>query len=73
VLDPKDILTKEQLQPLLGYPADSRKVYELIRETKNSERPFPYMKLGGKLLRFSWKAVSEWLEASANPAPKCKA
>jgi hypothetical protein len=64
-LKPEDILTPEQLAERLQV-----KTSWIFEQTRNrakvrNTRPLPCIRLG-KYIRFSWIAVSEWLQNSEN-------
>jgi excisionase family DNA binding protein len=61
-LRPEDLLTPEELAERLKVPKSW--VFEQTRERAKirNKVPLPCIRLG-KYLRFSWQAVSEWLQA----------
>lgn len=62
-IDPSHILTKEQLAERLK--VSPRVVYGLTRT--RSRNPIPFFRIG-KVLRFNWLSVSEWLERQQQAA-----
>ena len=63
VLDPADLLTPQQLADRLQ--VSKTWVFDQTRERSKvrNAHPLPVIRLG-KYLRFSWRAVSEWLLTS---------
>ena len=65
LLRPEDLLTPEELAERLKVPKSW--VFEQTRERAKvrNKAPLPCIRLG-KYLRFSWLAVSEWLQSTEN-------
>ncbi len=59
-IDPGDLLTPEELAQRLKVPKSW--IFEQTRERSKvrNARPLPVIRMG-KYLRFSWRAVSDWL------------
>jgi predicted DNA-binding transcriptional regulator AlpA len=55
-----DLVTVEELSDLLK--VKPRQIYALVSESKYSDDGIPYQKLGKKFLRFSRRAVLEWIQ-----------
>jgi len=55
------ILTIEQVAERLQMKVST--VRELMR--KRNARPLPALKCGGKLLRFRWSRIEQWLDGGA--------
>jgi predicted DNA-binding transcriptional regulator AlpA len=64
-----DLLTPEELEARLKVRRGW--VYEKMRQRPRAKNPIPVIKLG-RLLRFSWTAVSAWLSAQELPARKVR-
>lgn len=62
MLDPADVLTVAELAARLK--VQKTWVYEKLRLGRHKPNPLPAMKIG-KYLRFSWPAVSAWLESTS--------
>jgi len=65
ILNPSDLLTPEELATRLK--VSKSWVFEQTRNRAKvrSARPLPCIRMG-KYIRFSWPAVSEWLQTSEN-------
>jgi len=61
VIEPGDLLTPQQLADRLLVPKSW--VFEQTRRRAKirSKNPLPCIRLSKKVVRFSWRAVSEWL------------
>jgi hypothetical protein len=55
-----DLVTLEELADLLK--VKPRQIYALVNESKYSDDGIPYQKVGKKCLRFSRRAVLEWMQ-----------
>ena len=62
---PGDILTPVQLAERLQVPLTW--IYEKSR--RRQQQPLPTFRIG-KYIRFSWVAVSEWLQSTSGPNPR---
>ncbi len=62
-IDPSHILTKEQVAERLK--VTPRVVYGLTRS--RSRNPIPFFRVG-KVLRFNWLSVSEWVQSQQKAA-----
>ena len=65
MIEPGDILTVEELCSRLK--VQKTWVYEKLRLGRGKPNPLPYFRIG-RYLRFSWKAVSAWIESHSNVA-----
>ncbi len=66
VLDPGDILTAEELAERLKVPVSWVNERTRTRAKIRSKNPMPYMRLSDKVVRFSWRKISEWLSESGD-------
>ena len=64
---PEEILTPDQLAQRLQ--VSRAWVFEKTRQRQRN--PIPCMRIG-KYLRFSWPAVSAWLESVSTPVPEVR-
>lgn len=62
---PGDILTPQQLAERLQVPLSW--IYEKSR--RRQQQPLPTFRIG-KYIRFSWVAVSIWLQSTSGPNPR---
>jgi excisionase family DNA binding protein len=67
VFVPADLITPQELCARLK--VHSTWPYEQMRQRERRKNPIPVMKMG-RLLRFSWTAVSAWLVSQQVPARK---
>lgn len=70
VFVPADLITPQELCSRLK--VHSTWAYEQMRMRPRKKNPIPVIKMG-RLLRFSWAAVSAWLASQQVPAPTRKA
>jgi predicted DNA-binding transcriptional regulator AlpA len=69
VFQPSDLLTPEELCARLKVRREWP--YEQMRARPRQKNPIPVIKMG-RLLRYSWTAVSAWLESQKVPARKAR-
>jgi hypothetical protein len=67
VFVPADLITPQELCARLK--VHSTWPYEQMRRRPRAKNPIPVIKMG-RLLRFSWTAVSAWLVSQQLPARK---
>ena len=67
VFQPSDLITPQQLAERLQVAVSW--IYERSRSRKSSVPPLPTIKLG-KLLRYHWPSVCEWLAANQKGATR---
>ncbi len=63
---PSDIITVEELASRLQ--CSLHWVYSQMRPKRSN--PLPVMRVGGRMLRFSWAAVCIWMQGQAQPTGK---
>ena len=69
MIEPSDLLTIDELAVRLKVTKPW--VYEQVRVSKWADNPLPHFKIG-RFLRFSWAAVSSWIESKSNLKPAVK-
>ena len=69
IFHPSDLLTPEEL--CVRLKVRRTWPYEQMRSRPRQKNPIPVIKMG-RLLRFSWTAVSAWLASLQVPARKAR-